>query len=44
MKLGRYNAAIQKRLENYTGAISDNYYAVIAFYANGALNARYLGA
>jgi hypothetical protein len=44
MKLGRYNAAIQQRLENYTGAISDNYYAVIDFYAQGALNARYLGA
>ncbi len=44
MKLGRYNAAIQKRLETYTGAISDNNYAVISFLANGALNAKYLGA
>ena len=44
MKLGRYSPAIQRSLENYSGAIADNYGAVGAFYANGALNAKFLGA
>jgi hypothetical protein len=44
MKLGRYDAAIQMKLEHYTGPISDNYKAVIQYYANGALNAKLLGA
>lgn len=43
MKLGRYSTAIQQRLENYSGSMSDNNYCVIDFFANGALNAKFLG-
>jgi hypothetical protein len=44
MDLGRYSPAIQLRLQNYSGTIGDNYGAVSDFYANGALNAKILGA
>lgn len=43
MKLGRYDGALQRRLESFTGSILDNRGGVSDFYAQGALNAKFLG-